>query len=125
VSEDQARAIGWGPELVSATLEIVTIMEELTIDETEFSALAAIILTYPDAPSLQAKEEAGTIQGKVLDSLRKYTLTKDPNDTRRLGKLLLRLPHLRTVAVRVHDRFSILLKDKSLVVNQLVEEVFS
>ena len=47
VSEEQAKSIGWGPELIGATLEIVQIMEELGIDETEFSALAAIVLTYP------------------------------------------------------------------------------
>lgn len=125
VSESDAAQVGWGTEIVTATLEIVQIMEELKIDETEFSALATIILAYPDAPNLNEKEAAGSIQVKVLDSLRKFTLTKDPSDTRRLGKLLLRLPHLRSVAVRVHDRFAILRKDESLVVNQLVDEVLS
>ena len=47
VSEKHAESVGWGPELVSATLEIVQIMEELNIDETEFSALASIVLSYP------------------------------------------------------------------------------
>lgn len=123
ISEDQAMKNGWGPELVSATLEIVLIMEELNIDETEFAALATIVLTYPDAPTLKAKEAAAAIQAKVLDSLRKFTLTKDPSNTRRLGKLLLRLPHLRTVAVRVHDGLDRLRKNEELVINQLVKEV--
>jgi hypothetical protein len=124
LTEAKAVAVGWGDELVTATREIVSIMDELKMDETEFAALGAIILTYPDAPSLKQRDRTSSIQSSVLDSLRKYTLTKNPSDTRRLGKLLLRLPHLRTVAVRVLDRFAVLRKDDSLVVNQLVDEMF-
>ena len=47
VTEIQAKKVGWGPELIGSTLEIVQIMEELNMDETEFSALASIVLTYP------------------------------------------------------------------------------
>lgn len=39
--------MGWGQELVHATLEFATRLRELNIDKVEFAIMGAIVLTYP------------------------------------------------------------------------------
>ena len=44
---DLAQRMGWGKELISATIEFGQRLKGLQIDRTEFSVLNGIVLTYP------------------------------------------------------------------------------
>ncbi|KAJ8316312.1 hypothetical protein KUTeg_006326 [Tegillarca granosa] len=55
-----------------------------------------------------------------LDSLRRYELHQYPNDKRRYGKMLLRLPSLRTISAKAAERFLSLTLDGTIQLNDLV-----
>lgn len=42
-----AQKMGWGKELVAATVEFSARLKELSIDKVEFCILNGIVLTYP------------------------------------------------------------------------------
>ena len=44
---EHATSLGWGEDLINATLEFVQHMKEITLDNSEFSLLCAIVLTFP------------------------------------------------------------------------------
>lgn len=44
---DYATSIGWGKELITATADFANRLRDIFMDETEFSTLNAIVLTYP------------------------------------------------------------------------------
>lgn len=48
-----AMTMGWGQELVHATLEFATRLRELNLDKVEFALMNAIVLTYPGKFLLQ------------------------------------------------------------------------
>ena len=47
MSEDNSANIGWGQDLVAATLDFVKRLVDIDIDHTEFCLLNAVVLTYP------------------------------------------------------------------------------
>ena len=44
---EEVQTMGWGKELVNATVDFATKLVELNLDLTEFCILNAIVLTYP------------------------------------------------------------------------------
>ncbi|KAJ8316315.1 hypothetical protein KUTeg_006329 [Tegillarca granosa] len=48
VPVELAKGMGWGKDLVAATVEFSKRLKDLTIDNTEFCILNGIVLTYPD-----------------------------------------------------------------------------
>ena len=44
---DEVQTMGWGKELVNATVDFANKLVELNLDLTEFCILNAIVLTYP------------------------------------------------------------------------------
>lgn len=66
-----------------------------------------------------------SLQCKILDSLRKYVIRNSPNEPRRYGKILLRLPALRTVSTKAAERFLSMSLDGSVKMNALVLEIMS
>lgn len=115
--------MGWGQELVHATLDFAVRLKELQVDHVEFALISSIILTYPDAIGLVDKFKVLTIQTKFLDVLRHYVCMKFPNDRGRFGKLLLRLPTLRTLSAKAAERFLSLTLEGVLPLNELVQEM--
>ena len=120
-----AQGVGWGKELINATTEFASRLKEIEIDLTEFCCVNAIVLTYPDAQGLKDKPKILSMQGKILESLRRYTASHYPDDPRRYSKLLLRLPSLRTVSAKAAERFLSLSLDGSLQLNSLVLDMIS
>lgn len=47
MSLEETQTMGWGKELVNATVDFAVRLSELSLDLTEFCILNAIILTYP------------------------------------------------------------------------------
>ncbi|XP_070201916.1 retinoic acid receptor RXR-alpha-B-like isoform X3 [Littorina saxatilis] len=122
---DEVQTMGWGKELVNATVEFANKLLELNVDLTEFCILNAIVLTYPDATGIQDKIRVMGLQSRILDCLRRYMLHHYPDDNRRFAKILLRLPALRTVSAKAAERFLSLTLDGSIQLNDLVLEMMN
>ncbi|XP_062611341.1 retinoic acid receptor RXR-alpha-B-like [Saccostrea cucullata] len=120
-----AQKMGWGKELVAATVEFSARLKELNIDKVEFCILNGIVLTYPDAQNLMDKQKVILLQTQILDRLRKYHTHKFPGNVKRYGKMLLRLPFLRTVSAKAAERFLSLTLDGTLQLNELVLEMIN
>lgn len=125
VPVELAKGMGWGKDLVAATVEFSKRLKDLTIDNTEFCILNGIVLTYPDACGITEKTKVTLLQSNFLDSLRRYELHQYPNDKRRYGKMLLRLPSLRTISAKAAERFLSLTLDGTIQLNDLVLEMIN
>ena len=78
-----------------------------------------------DAIGIVDKMKVTDVQTKFLDVLRRYVSTKFPSDKGRFGKILLRLPTLRTLSAKAAERFLSLTLDGVLPLNDLVQEMMS
>jgi hypothetical protein len=125
LSIEESVNIGWGQDLIKCTLEFIQRLKDIILDRTEFCILNAVVLTYPDAVGIQGKSEVTMLQSRILDCLRKHDIRKYPEDPRRYGKLLLRLPALRTVSAKAAERFLSMSLDGSIKMNALVLEIMS
>nr|KAG5693572.1 hypothetical protein BaRGS_011697 [Batillaria attramentaria] len=125
ISLEECQSMGWGKELVNATVDFASRLSEINLDLTEFCVLNAIVLTYPDAGGIQDKIRVMSLQARILDSLRRYMVHRFPGDHRRFGKMLLRLPALRTVSAKAAERFLSLTLDGSIQINDLVLEMIN
>lgn len=47
LAPEETSSMGWGHELVNCTLEYINRLQDVRLDETEFSILNAVVLTYP------------------------------------------------------------------------------
>ena len=65
------------------------------------------------------------VQTRFLDVLRRYIYSKYPHEAGRYGKLLLRLPTLRTLSAKAAERFLSLTLEGVLHINDLVQEMIS
>lgn len=120
-----AEKMGWGFELVQGTADFSARLKELNMDHAEFCIMNAIVLTYPDAIGIVDKPKVTAIQTRFLDVLRRYIFTKYPNDSGRYGKLLLRLPTLRTLSAKAAERFLSLTLEGAIQINDLVQEMIN
>ena len=72
LQKDVCQTMGWGNELVHATLEFAVRLRELNIDHVEFALMNAIVLTYPGELYILLSTDFHTIstltiQGKSLE----------------------------------------------------------
>ncbi|XP_013405267.1 steroid hormone receptor ERR2 [Lingula anatina] len=125
MSKEESVEIGWGQDLVLATLDFVRRLKDLFLDRVEFCILNGLILTYPDAAGLKEKEKVQMLQAKILDSFRKYETSKFPHNPRRYGRVLLRLPALRTVSAKAAERFLSMSLDGTVKLTGLVTEMLN
>nr|UZQ18778.1 mollusc nuclear receptor [Doryteuthis pealeii] len=125
VPVNYATNIAWGNELINASLEFSLRLRSIQLDHSEFCILNALVLTYPDASGVQDKQKVASMQTRILDSLRRYVAQKFPNDLQRYGKMLLRLPALRTLSAKAAERFMSLTLDGSFQLNELVSQMIS
>ena len=82
-------------------------------------------LFFVDASGITNKAAVTQLQCQVLEALRKYTSYAYPNDARRYGKILLRLPTLRLVSAKAAERFLSMTLDGTIRMNALVKEMFN
>ncbi|XP_077976529.1 nuclear receptor subfamily 2 group F member 1-B-like [Styela clava] len=73
-------------------------LKALHVDSAEYSCLKAIVLFTADAHGLNDAAHIESVQEKSQCALEEYVRTQYPNQPTRFGKLLLRLPSLRTVS---------------------------
>ncbi|NXJ42622.1 COT1 factor, partial [Ciconia maguari] len=79
-------------------------LKDLHVDSAEYSCLKAIILFTSDACGLSDAAYIESLQEKSQCTLEEYVRSQYPNQPSRFGKLLLRLPSLRTVSSSVIEQ---------------------
>lgn len=84
--------------------EQVEKLKALHVDAAEYSCLKAIVLFTTDACGLSDVANIESLQEKSQCALEEYCRTQYPNQPTRFGKLLLRLPSLRTVSSQVIEQ---------------------
>ncbi|KAG5889505.1 hypothetical protein JTB14_013817 [Gonioctena quinquepunctata] len=84
--------------------EQVEKLKALHVDSAEYSCLKAIVLFTTDACGLSDVAHIESIQEKSQCALEEYCRSQYPNQPTRFGKLLLRLPSLRTVSSSVIEQ---------------------
>ncbi|KAB0801009.1 hypothetical protein PPYR_05363 [Photinus pyralis] len=84
--------------------EQVEKLKALHVDSAEYSCLKAIVLFTTDACGLSDVSHIESLQEKSQCALEEYCRTQYPNQPTRFGKLLLRLPSLRTVSSAVIEQ---------------------
>ncbi|CAH1277352.1 COUP transcription factor 2-like isoform X1 [Branchiostoma lanceolatum] len=84
--------------------EQVEKLKALHVDSAEYSCLKAIVLFTSDACGLSDAAHIDSLQEKSQCALEEYVRSQYPNQPTRFGKLLLRLPSLRTVSSSVIEQ---------------------
>ncbi|XP_035795147.1 nuclear receptor subfamily 2 group F member 1-B-like [Anopheles albimanus] len=84
--------------------EQVEKLKALHVDSAEYSCLKAIVLFTTDACGLSDVTHIESLQEKSQCALEEYCRSQYPNQPTRFGKLLLRLPSLRTVSSQVIEQ---------------------
>ncbi|CAN0323281.1 unnamed protein product [Lampetra planeri] len=84
--------------------EQVEKLKALHVDSAEYSCLKAIVLFTSDACGLSDPAHVESLQEKSQCALEEYVRTQYPSQPTRFGKLLLRLPSLRTVSSAVIEQ---------------------
>ncbi|XP_077988662.1 nuclear receptor subfamily 2 group F member 1-B-like isoform X2 [Glandiceps talaboti] len=84
--------------------EQVEKLKALHVDSAEYSCLKAIVLFTSDACGLSDAAHIESLQEKSQCALEEYVRSQYPNQPNRFGKLLLRLPSLRTVSSQVIEQ---------------------
>ena len=47
MSAEESIDVGWGYDLISATLDFIVRLSDISIDHTEFCLINGLVLTYP------------------------------------------------------------------------------
>ncbi|KAI4584567.1 hypothetical protein MJG53_007846 [Ovis ammon polii x Ovis aries] len=96
--------------------EQVEKLKALHVDSAEYSCLKAIVLFTSDACGLSDAAHIESLQEKSQCALEEYVRSQYPNQPSRFGKLLLRLPSLRTVSSSVIEQlFFVRLVDRKIL----------
>jgi len=100
VTRENAHTSGVGGIFDRVLIELVSKMQEMTMDKTELGCLRAIVLFNPDVKGLQDINRVEQLRERVYASLEEYTRTTHENEPGRFAKLLLRLPALRSIGLK-------------------------
>lgn len=100
VRRESAEQVGVGTIFERVLSELVSKMRQLNVDKTELGCLRCIVLFNPEAKGLKNVEKVEQIRESVYVSLENYTKNQYPDQCGRFAKLLLRLPALRSVALK-------------------------
>jgi len=84
--------------------EQVEKLKSLQVDNAEYTCMKAIVLFSTDAVGLSNSQAIEQLQEKSQCALEEYCRTQYPNQPTRFGRLLLRLPSLRTVSSQVIEQ---------------------
>jgi len=100
VTRENAHTSGVGGIFDRVLIELVSKMQEMTMDKTELGCLRAIVLFNPDVKNLQDVNRVEQLRERVYATLEEYTRTTHENEPGRFAKLLLRLPALRSIGLK-------------------------
>lgn len=92
VTRENAHTSGVGVIFDRVLIELVSKMQEMSLDKTELGCLRAIVLFNPDVKGLQDINRVEQLRERVYATLEEYTRTTHENEPGRFAKLLLRLP---------------------------------
>ena len=92
VTRENAHTSGVGGIFDRVLIELVSKMQEMSLDKTELGCLRAIVLFNPDVKGLQDINRVEQLRERVYATLEEYTRTTHENEPGRFAKLLLRLP---------------------------------
>lgn len=106
INEDQAHEIGLGSVFNRILDEIVAKMFDMKTDSTELACLRAIILLNPETQGLKSSQPIENLRSKVYNALEKFCKDNHKDQPNRFGKLLLRLPSLRSIGLKCDARRS-------------------
>ncbi|XP_053206324.1 steroid receptor seven-up, isoforms B/C-like [Panonychus citri] len=100
--------------------EQVDKLKSLHVDRAEYSCLKAIVLFSTDACGLTDVNHIESLQEKSQCALEEYCRTTYPNQPTRFGKLLLRLPSLRTISSQVIEQIFLFGVTAKMPIDQLI-----
>lgn len=99
VSENSQKVI----DTITWLQEYVGQMSRLQVDDAEYAYLKTLVLFSPDALSSHLRRQTERFQDKAQHELHVYDLNVYPDQTDRLGRLLLRLPALRQLSPTIME----------------------
>ncbi|KAG9510531.1 Retinoic acid receptor RXR-gamma [Fragariocoptes setiger] len=103
VHRDQAHELGVSSMFDRILSEIVAKMQTMKIDKSELDCLRAIILFNPETNGLKSSQSIEKIRESVFRSLQSYCLKYKSDQIIRYGKLLFRLPDLRSIGLKCDE----------------------
>lgn len=99
ISREQSYEIGLGA-FDRILNELVLKMRDMRVDSNELACLRAIILFNPETHGLKASQPVEEYRSNVYRALEIYCRKSHEDQPNRFGKLLLRLPALRSIGLR-------------------------
>uniref|UniRef100_A0A131YVI1 Retinoid X receptor alpha n=1 Tax=Rhipicephalus appendiculatus TaxID=34631 RepID=A0A131YVI1_RHIAP len=100
VQRHSAHSAGVGDIFDRVLAELVAKMRDMKMDKTELGCLRAVVLFNPDAKGLKSTERVEMLREKVYAALEEHCKRHHPDQPGRFGKLLLRLPALRSIGLK-------------------------
>jgi len=79
----------------------------------------------PDAAGIVDKQSVTILQNQMIDCLQHYSTCRYPDERRRPGLILLRLPTLRTISAKAAELFLSLSLEGNVKMNALVLEMMN
>ncbi|KAJ6219654.1 hypothetical protein RDWZM_005466 [Blomia tropicalis] len=111
---------------IRSLTEQVDKLKALHVDTAEYSCLKAIVLFNTDVAGLSDANHIESLQEKSQCALEEYCRTTYPSQPIRFGKLLLRLPSLRSISSQVIEQlFFVRLVGKTPIENLIREMVLN
>lgn len=100
VQRHSAHSAGVGDIFDRVLAELVAKMRDMKMDKTELGCLRAVVLFNPDAKGLKSTKIVEALREKVYAALEEHCKRHHPDQPGRFGKLLLRLPALRSIGLK-------------------------
>ncbi|OWA51687.1 Retinoic acid receptor RXR-gamma [Hypsibius exemplaris] len=100
ITSAEAPLFGLGGLVERVCTELIERMSDLKIDDFEMACLRAIVLFNPDAAGLANIDQIESCREVLYSALEAHCNKKLPKDRTRFGKLLLRLPSLRSISLK-------------------------
>jgi hypothetical protein len=100
IDANQAHDIGLGNMFDRIIDELVVKMRDMRVDANELACLRAIILFNPETHGLKTSQPIEEYRGDIYTTLESYCRRNYENQPNRFGKLLLRLPALRSIGLK-------------------------
>jgi hypothetical protein len=83
------------------------------------------IFLFPDAPGLADRQAVLSLQNSIIQLLQKYSTSRYSDSSRRYGRILLRLPSLRSISAKAAEKFLSFTLEGDLQMTSLVMEMIS
>ncbi|XP_014670533.1 PREDICTED: nuclear receptor subfamily 2 group E member 1-like [Priapulus caudatus] len=120
---DGGRGSCWAVE-VRAMQDVISRLHSLRVDATEYACLKAIVLFKSEIRGLRDSVQAELLQDQAQLMLSEYTYTQHPPSKVRFGRLLLLLPHVKSVSPRTIEELFFRRTIGSVPIERLLCDMF-